>query len=435
MHRIVIVGGGAGGLELATRLGDKLGRSKRAHVTLVDRCATHIWKPLLHEVASGSLDTHVHQIAYAAHARWHHFEFCHGELIGLNRSQHTLLLGAVSDAEHPGEGVLPPRDLEYDTLILALGSQTHFFGVTGAQENAITLDTLPQAERLRRRLLQTCVKSSARKDGGRSSHVDIVIIGGGATGVELAAELRRMEAVLREFKVHRADQHGGMSVTLLEAGPRILPALPPDVTAATSDQLRDLRIDVSVGDPVIAVESDTVVTQSGRRIPSDVTIWAAGIKAPACLAKLDGLSANKINQLNVSRTLQSESDPDIFALGDCASCPWTGDRMVPPRAQAAHQQAIFLFHAIQARLRGEAVGEFRYSDYGSLISLGPTSAVGVISPSSQAKRIFVKGRIARVMYSALYRKHLAAVSGLRKTLVGIVVDSLRRLNTPGVKLH
>jgi NADH:ubiquinone reductase (H+-translocating) len=435
VHRIVIVGGGAGGLELATRLGDNLGKSKRAHVTLVDRCTTHIWKPLLHEIAAGTLDTHAHQIGYAAHARWHSFQFCHGELIGLDRSRRVLRVAAVSDPENPHELILPPRDLAYDTLVLALGSQTHFFGVTGAKEHAITLDTPSQAERLRRRLLHVCAKTAAQGETGTPPAAGVVIIGGGATGIELAAELRRMEDVLREFNVHHAQRANRMRVTLLEAGPRILPALSPDVSATTSDRLRDLSIDILLNDPVIAVENDTVVTKKGLRIPSDITIWAAGIKAPECLASLDGLSVNKINQVNVTASLQSETDAHIFAMGDCASCTWKENLMVPPRAQAAHQQALFLFRAIRARLCNRPIGQFRYADHGSLISLGPRSAVGVISPSWFVSQIFVQGRFARLLYSALYRKHLAGVSGLRGAIVSTVADALRRVGKPGVKLH
>src|ERR1700761_3198112 len=122
MHRIVIVGGGAGGLELATRLGNRLGKSGRAQVTLVDRCAVHVWKPLLHEVAAGSLDTHAHEIAYAAHSHWNGFTFVHGEMTALDRERRCVKIGPVFDSEDSETEVLPPRGLEYDTLVLALGS-------------------------------------------------------------------------------------------------------------------------------------------------------------------------------------------------------------------------------------------------------------------------------------------------------------------------
>ncbi|TKC87930.1 NAD(P)/FAD-dependent oxidoreductase [Trinickia terrae] len=435
MHRIVVVGGGAGGLELATRLGDKLAKTKRAHVTLVDRCPAHVWKPLLHEVATGSLDTQVHQIEYAAQARWHHFDFVLGEMVGLDRASRRLQLAPVFDSESAGEEVLPARLIEYDTLVLALGSRTHFFGVPGAQANAITLDTVEQAERLRRRLLQTCVRNQAHRTAGGRETVNVAIIGGGATGVELAAELRRMEAGFRQFGLHASGRGSDIRVTLIEAGSRILPALPATVSTTASGLLAKLGIDVSLSDRVIEVGPHEVKTLSGRAIPADITIWAAGIKAPDCLASLDGISVNRINQVNVSRALQSETDPNVFALGDCASCSWTEGRMVPPRAQAAHQQAMFLAKAFRARIEGRPIGQFTYADHGSLVSLGSESAVGSLMSGIAGKSIFLEGLVAQLMYAALYRKHLAAVSGMRRALANLVAQALRRVTAPRVKLH
>jgi NADH:ubiquinone reductase (H+-translocating) len=435
MHRIVIVGGGAGGLELATRLGDKLGKSQRANITLIDRCPTHVWKPLLHEVATGSLDTHAHQIEYAAQAHWHHFEFVRGELIGLERAAKLLRLEAVFDAEGNGEEILPARNITYDTLVLALGSRTHFFEVPGAQANAITLDTLEQAELLRRRLLQTCMKNRARNTAGKQETLNIAIIGGGATGVELSAELRRMEKAFRQFGLHSSGHESDINVTLVEAGPRVLPALPARIASTTTELLGKLGIDVSLGDPVIEVERHQITTKGGRNIPADITIWAAGIKAPDVLASLDGLSVNRINQVKVSRSLQSETDPNVFAIGDCASCSWTEGRMVPPRAQAAHQQATYLARALRARVKEQSFGEFRYTDHGSLVSLGSLSAVGNLMGGVIGGNILIEGLVAKFMYAALYRKHLAAVCGRRRMVVDLVAHGLRRVAMPSVKLH
>lgn len=292
---------------------------------------------LLHEVAAGSLDTHAHQITYAAHAHWHHFSFVQGEMTGVERDARQVKIGAVVDADDDSKEVLPARTIEYDTLVLALGSRTHFFGVPGAQDNAITLDTLEQAERLRKRLLQACVRKQALSEGGNAEPVDLAIIGAGATGVELAAELRRMETTFRQFGVLATDGSTTMRITLLEAGNRILPALPEKVSLATHTSLKNLDVSISVSDSVTRVEPQSVATKSGRVIPADITIWAAGIKAPEVLASLDGIVVNKLNQVKVSGSLQSESDENIFALGDCASCSWTSERMVPPRAQAAHK--------------------------------------------------------------------------------------------------
>ncbi|TFE36866.1 NAD(P)/FAD-dependent oxidoreductase [Paraburkholderia dipogonis] len=436
MHSIVIVGGGAGGLELATRLGNRLGKSGRARVTLVDRSPTHIWKPLLHEVAVGSLDINASQIAYAAHAHWNHFTFVHGDLTALDREQKQIEVGPLFEGEG-GEGaeVLPSRKLEYDTLVLALGSRTHFFGVQGAEENAIALDTLEQAERLRKRLLQSCVKKGGLGLPEERGQVDITIIGAGATGVELAAELRRMENTLKQFGVLARNPETMMRINVLEAGPRVLPALPKRVSDSARSVLEEMGVNVFVATPVTQVGATNVELGDGRTIPTDITIWAAGIKAPNVLTSLDGIAVNRINQVRVLRSLRSETDENIFALGDCASCVWTGDTMVPPRAQAAHQQAMFLFKQLCARIDGRPLGTFEYKDHGSLISLGSSTAVGSLAGVSRSGKIFVEGLIAEFMYAALYRKHLMAVSGIWRTVFAIVGDRIDRMLSPRVKLH
>jgi NADH:ubiquinone reductase (H+-translocating) len=436
MHRIVIVGGGAGGLELATRLGNRLGKSGRAHVTLIDRCSTHVWKPLLHEVAVGSLDTSAHEIEYAAHAHWNHFSFVQGELTGLDRETRQVNVGPLFEtADGEGVEVLPPRTLKYDTLVLALGSRTHFFGVPGAEEHAISLDTLDQAEKLRKRLLQACLKKRARHSTDERGTVDVAIIGAGATGVELAAELRRMETTLEQFRIVSRNPQTKMCITLLEAGGRVLPALPQRVSDSARAALEKMGVKVLVSKSVTRVGKKEVELSDGRKIRADITIWAAGIKAPAILASLDGIAVNRINQVKVSKSLRSETDENIFALGDCASCVWNGEVMVPPRAQAAHQQALYLFKALCARIDGRPEGRFEYKDHGSLISLGSTTAVGSLAGLSRSGKIFVKGQIAEFMYAALYRKHLMAVSGLRRTAVAIVFDRVSRMLSPRVKLH
>lgn len=435
MHRIVIVGGGAGGLELATRLGNRLGKSGRAQVTLVDRCAVHVWKPLLHEVATGTLDTHAHEIAYAAHSHWNHFSFVHGEMTAVDRQNQCVKVGPVFDSERDDSEVLPPRNLEYDTLVLALGSRTHFFGVPGAEEHAIALDTLQQAERLRKRLLQVCLKKRAHSTAEGGEAVDVAIIGGGATGVELAAELRRMEHTLKQFRLLSDSPRATMRISLLERGGRVLPALPERVSETTRETLESMGIVVRVSTAVTSVRPECVEVEGGASIPADITIWAAGIRAPSVLASLDGLAVNHINQVKVTNSLQSESDANIFALGDCASCTWAGEVRVPPRAQAAHQQAMFLYKALCARIDGRPIGAFTYKDHGSLVSLGSPTAVGSIAGITSSGKFFVEGFIAKLLYAALYRKHLIAVSGMRRTAFAIAAHGLSRLLTPRVKLH
>ncbi|GAB7542755.1 NAD(P)/FAD-dependent oxidoreductase [Cupriavidus sp. 8B] len=435
MHRVVIVGGGAGGLELATKLGDTLGKRRQAHITLVDKCPTHVWKPLLHEVAAGSLDPATNHLEYAAQAHWHNFTFARGELVGLDRSRRSIRLAAVPDEDGGDEPLFPARELEYDTLVLAVGSTTHFFGIAGAEEHAISLDSVWQAERFRRRLLRKCAQKSDGRARGVVSPVKVVIIGAGATGVELAAELKKTAKAFRDFRLHGADERCDIHITLVEAGTRILPALSERVSEATARLLRGLGVDIMTGDSVMEVHGDRVSTRGGATFPADITVWAAGIKGPAVMELLDGLALNRLVQLNVTTSLQSETDPNVFALGDCASCLWEKGRFVPPRAQAAHQQASFMVNAIKCRIRGDALPTFSYRDLGSLVSVGSSGAVGNLMGGLVGRSMLVEGLMARAMYASLYRMHLSTISGYRRMLLDLMAHRLRRFLAPRVKLH
>jgi NADH:ubiquinone reductase (H+-translocating) len=448
MHRFIIVGGGAGGLELATRLGDKFGdangkRTPRAQVTLVDRYSTHIWKPLLHEVAAGSMDPFTQELPYAAQARWHGFEFQQGDLLALDRAAKRITLAPLVDKDE-GE-LVPRRELDYDTLIIAIGSTTAFFGITGAQENSIALDTVDQAELFRKRLIAACIRAEYRTpepvadNTPRLPRIQVAIVGGGATGVELSAELRNTAQVLHAYGLHKLDPKHDIGIVLIEAGPRILPALPERVSAATSELLVKLGVTLMTGERVAEVERGSIRTASGKTIRADLTVWAAGIKAPAVLTDLDGLTTNRLGQLIVRRTLQTEVDDNIFALGDCAACAWPGgeksDRTVPPRAQAAHQQASFLLGAFERRIENKPLPDYTYRDFGSLVSLGHYSAVGSLMGGLIGKNMFIEGLFARFMYMSLYRMHIAALHGYSRMVLDTVAHWLRRSTAPRVKLH
>ncbi|HEY2020907.1 NAD(P)/FAD-dependent oxidoreductase [Paraburkholderia sp.] len=449
MHRFIVVGGGAGGLELATRLGNRYGGSRRngdarAQVTLVDRYPTHIWKPLLHEVAAGSMDPFTQELEYAAQARWHGFEFQQGELAGLDRANRRITLGTLLDDD--GAELLPERQLEYDTLVIAIGSTTAFFGVKGAAEFSIALDTVSEAERFRKRLIAACmraehqvherVESGQEASGSGEPRIQVAIVGGGATGVELSAELRNTAQVLSAYGLHKLDPRHDVGIVLIEAGPRILPALQERVSTATADLLVKLGVKLMTGETVAEVAPGIVRTASGKTVRADLTVWAAGIKAPAVLGELDGLPVNRLGQLIVRRTLQTEVDDNIFALGDCAACQWPGnDRNVPPRAQAAHQQATFLLKAIAARLGNRPLPEFTYRDFGSLVSLGHFSAVGNLMGGVIGGNMLIEGLFARFMYMSLYRMHIAALHGYSRMVLDTVAHWLRRSTAPRVKLH
>jgi len=439
VHRIVIVGGGAGGLPLATALGDKLGdrRTGRADITLVDRFETHIWKPLLHEIAAGRMDAGAHDVDYLALGFWHHFRFRQGAIVALDRKQRKLTLGAVNDDE--GKSMLPERVLPYDTLILCIGSTTNDFGVPGVAANAISLDTAIDAGRFHRRLLAACVRADDDAAQGKLAHVDIVIIGAGATGVELAAEIRQTTRAHVGYGLDKLDPEKDIRLTLLEAAPRILPQLSEHIAQAATQLLETLDVSVRPAERVTAVDARGVHTADGGVLPADLVVWAAGIQAPPVLESLDGLEVNRLHQLVVTETLQTTRDPDIFAFGDCAACPWPGagkeGRLVPPRAQAAHQQASLLCRSMLARLAGKPLPRFRFHDFGSLVSLGELSAVGNLMGRLIGGSMLIQGLIARAMYASLYKLHQLSIHGYVRVAFDTIGRFLRRRMEPRVKLH
>lgn len=432
-YRIMVVGGGAGGLELVTRLGERYRRDPGTEVILVDRARSHLWKPLLHEVAAGSMDVDDHALDYLAQAHWHHFGFRYGEMIGLDRARQQVLLGATHDEE--GREITPPRPVGYDTLVISIGSVVNDFGTPGAAEHAIALDSVTQATRFHRRLVNACIRAHVQEGGVRPGQLDVVIIGAGATGTELAAELHHAARAVVAYGLDRIDPEADIRITLVEAATRILPALPERIALAASKLLQDRGISLLTGARVAEVTADGVRLADGRQIASELVVWAAGVKAPSVLADLDGLEANLANQLVVLPTLQTTRDPAIFAIGDCASCPGPDGRAVPPRAQAAHQQASHMLRQIRRLRAGEALKPFVYRDFGSLVSLGEYSTVGSLMGFLSGRSMRVEGLVARLMYRSLYKMHERAVHGTVKTALGSLARALTRRVEPRVKLH
>ncbi|HWQ38200.1 MAG TPA: NAD(P)/FAD-dependent oxidoreductase [Burkholderiales bacterium] len=433
-HHLVIVGGGAGGLELATRLGDRLGRRKKANVILIDRSRTHLWKPLLHQVAAGSMDLNDHELDYLAQARWHHFRFQLGEMIGLDRSRKEVKLAPIVD--ETGAEVIPARSVRYDTLVMAVGSHTNDFGTPGAARHAISLDTAEQATLFYSRLLNACLRANTQNEPLKPGQLQVAIIGAGATGVELAAELHNTIRELVSFGLDRIDPERDIKLTIIEAAPRILPALPERLSEATLKLLHKLRVEVLTGERVTEVSAQGVRTAGGRFVPAELVVWAAGIKAPDFLKGLDGLETNRLNQLVVHQNLQTTRDPDVFAMGDCASCPWPGKPVpVPPRAQAAHQQASHLARWLPAHLQGQSVPPWTYRDFGSLVSLGKYSTVGSLMGAITRGSLMIEGLFARLMYISLYKMHEYALHGLAKVVLDTLARLITRRTQPHVKLH
>ena len=431
-HRIVIVGGGAGGLELATRLGKTLGKRGKASVTLVDANLTHIWKPLLHEVAAGSLNSSEDELNYVAQAKWNHFQFQLGRMSGLDRELKMISLSATLDEN--GQELVPARELGYDTLVIAVGSTTNDFGTKGAAEHCLFLDTRKQAEKFHQQLLNHYLRAHAGQSDALEQ-ISVAIVGAGATGVELAAELHTAAHELAAYGLDRIKPEN-MHITLIEAGPRVLPALPDRIGGPVHKTLEKLGVTVLTNSAVSEVTADSLITKDGQVIPASLKVWAAGIRAPGFLQEIAGLETNRINQLVVRPTLQTTRDDNIFAFGDCAACPQPGtDKLVPPRAQAAHQQASLLAKSLKLRIEGKAqLPDYKYRDYGSLISLSSFSAVGNLMGSLMGT-VMLEGWLARMFYISLYRMHQMALYGTFRTLMLMLGSRIGRGTEPRLKLH
>lgn len=429
MTKIVIVGGGAGGLELATKFGRTLGRKGRAEVTLVDRKASHLWKPLLHEVATGSLDEGVDAISYRAHAKNHSFDFQMGSLCDINRERKFITLAEIKD-EH-NEVLIPTREIEYDYLILAIGSISNDFNTPGVRDNCIFLDSPEQAHRFRTEMNNQFLKLHMHPT---QKTVDIAIVGAGATGVELSAELHNAVKELRLYGFGDLDS-AKLNVNLVEAGERILPALPPRISAAAHSELTKLGVNVRTTTMVTKADSEGLHTKDGELIPAQIMVWAAGIKAPDFMKDIAGLETNRINQLVVKPTLQTTRDDDIFVIGDLASCEKPEGGFVPPRAQAAHQMASHAFKNIVAKMTQRDMKPYVYKDHGSLVSLSNFSTVGSLMGNLTKGSMMVEGRIARIVYISLYRMHQIALHGVFKTTLIMLVGRINRVLRPNLKLH
>jgi NADH dehydrogenase len=434
LPRIVVVGGGAGGLELVTSLGKRLGRRGKAHVTLVESARAHLWKPLLHEVAAGSLDPDAYEVSYLAQAHWHGFHYCFGAMIGLDRAGKTVRVAATFDED--GREITPPKSLAYDILVIAIGSVTNDFGTPGVAEHAMPLEMPEQAVRFNHRLVNACLRAQTQSGPIRPGQLHVAIIGAGATGTELAAELHRSLREVIAYGLDSIDPDRDVRVVLIEAADRVLPALPENISKAALRLLERMGVEVQTGARVKEVTGAGVHLADGSFIPAELVVWAAGVKAPEILRDLDGLEVNRINQLVVEQTLQTTRDADVFAIGDCAACPWPGESTpVPPRAQAAHQEAALMFRQIERRLRGEPLLPFAYHDFGSLVSLGGHSTVGSLMGFLFGRGLFVEGLFARMVYNSLRMMHERALNGSLYAVVSFFARALSRSTGPEVKLH
>lgn len=428
--RIVIIGGGAGGLELATQLGHKLGKTKHADILLIDKNRTHIWKPLLHEVATGSIDPDLDSVVYSAHAVKHYYRFQLGTFCNVDQRDKIITLAPCYD--ELGQNILPKSSVHYDYLVIAIGSVSNDFDTLGIKEHCYFLDSNQQAQRFQHSLLNSFTR--IHQDDSQQQSLTIAIVGGGATGVELSAELYHVSGLLKLYGLTNMSSKR-LRIELIEAGPRILPALPERIATSAKLELSKLGVNVREHTQVKEATEHGFITKDNEQIDADIMVWAAGIKTPDFIKDLAVFEVTRSNQILVNQFLQSTVDDSIFVLGDCSAFIQADGTQVPPRAQSAHQMAQYVEKNLIAILKKQPLSSFEYKDHGSLVNLSRYNTVGSLMGNLTTNSFFIEGKIARFMYLSLYRMHQRAIHGIVKTFVLWVIEKILRVGRPKMKLH
>ncbi|WP_111859860.1 NAD(P)/FAD-dependent oxidoreductase [Acinetobacter sp. CFCC 10889] len=425
IHHIVIVGGGVGGLELVTQLGDTLGKAQKAKITLIDQKLTHIWKPLLHEIAAGTMNPNDEETNYYAHAAKHHYEFIQGRFEHLDRENKQITLSKPQTSKY--EAASEKQTVAYDTLVLALGSVSNDFNTPGVKEYCHYLDSPKQAEIFQQDLLHLYLDA---QNTNTERSLNIAVIGAGATGVELSAELVEAKQNFYNYGLNKINPNQ-VKISLIEGANRILPALSEKMAEHAEKQLQRMKIDVLTSKRVEKVDAEKVYFNDGTSIQAELKVWAAGIKTPKVIADLPDFKKDRMGRLEVYATLQTKTDPSIFAIGDCANCILDArEAPLGPRAQVASQQATFMVDALKARINGNKQPMFQFSEKGSLVSLSKNKAVGEL-----LGQVNVQGFVAKSMYVSLYRLHQATIYGYAHAGLLTAKDFVTRKIAPRIKLH
>ena len=428
--KIVVIGGGAGGLELVTQLGHKLGKKKHADILLIDKNRNHIWKPLLHEVATGSIDPDLDSVVYSAHAVKHYYRFQLGTFCNIDQSNQTITLAPLYD--ELGHTILPERSVHYDYLVIAIGSVSNDFDTPGIKEHCYFLDSNQQAQRFQHSLLDSFTR--IHQDDNQQQSLTIAIVGGGATGVELSAELYHVSSLLKLYGLTNMSSKR-LRIQLIEAGPRILPALSQRIATSAKLELSKLGVNVREHTQVKEANEHGFITKNNERIDADIMVWAAGIKAPDFIEDLGIFELTRSNQIHVNQFLQSTVNDSIFVLGDCCAFTQADGTQVPPRAQSAHQMAQCVERSLIATLKNQPLSSFVYKDHGSLVNLSGYNTVGNLMGNLTNNSFFIEGKIARFMYISLYRMHQRAIHGIVKTFILWMIEKVLRVGRPKMKLH
>ncbi len=423
--RIVIVGGGVAGLLLATRLGRSLGRRGDAEVILVDRGPTHVWKPMLHTFAAGTWNVFQQQVQYLAHAHSNHFEYVPGSLKSVDTARGAIQLHPLDIGE---TRVAEERDIAFDELILAHGSHANDFNTPGVSQHCHFIDGQQQAEDFNTKLRATLARGFVT-----GQKVEIAIVGGGATGVELAAELSRLMEIASAYGGMENVGHR-MQITLLDSSRRILSAFPANVAQSATTQLEALGVTVRTGIRVVAADPNGFVLEDGSRVEARLKVWAAGICAMS--VGIGQLEVNRSGQVVIDENLAAKGRRHIYAIGDCASLTPAGDdRPLAATAQVANQQAQHLAKHLPKLLRkGTPIPAFQFQDLGSLVSLSNYNAFGTLGRLGFFRGGFIQGKFAQLSHAFLYRRHQFLLHGPFRASALWVAERANAMVQPKIRI-
>lgn len=411
---VIVLGGGVAGLEFITRSAQHKDH-QHLNFTLIDKSHLHVWKPMLHTFAAGSQSADEQSIEFLSQAKKNGYIYQPGEVIHIDRQQKRITLAAYYNEEQIE--ILPERYVNYDYLIIALGSRSNDFNTQGVKEFAYVVDDLAAALKFQKALRDQLIQAAILK---KVHH--LVVVGAGATGVELSGEIIQQMNIASSYSNEDLTQY--LDLTLIEAGDRVLPTFKPKVSENIRLAMEKIGIRVLLNSAVEAITNTNVVLKSGEILPTDQSVWTAGVKAPDVLQTLADLDLSRTSQITVNQYFQALNDPSIFAIGDSS---FVQDEPLAPTAQVASQQAIYLSQNLSAILdQSPNIAQFKYIDRGSLVSVGRYASFGVFGKNTAFKGLTFKGFTAKIAHIMLYRQHQIHILGIWRGLCAWLADKFRR---------
>ncbi|CAM3987877.1 NAD(P)/FAD-dependent oxidoreductase [Corallococcus sp. ZKHCc1 1396] len=409
--RVLILGGGFAGVYAALHLERRLGRRDDVEVTLVSRDNYFLFTPMLHEVAASDLNPSA--IVISLRKLLPHLSFVEGDLTGLDLHARTATVahGGLDGHSHT---------LSYDCAVLAMGSETNFFGKPGPRDHALTMKTLGDAMLLRNCLIDRLEEADADclTEGGKRPVVTFVVVGGGFAGVETAGAIN--DFIHGALPYYPNIQHHNVRVLLVHGGKEVLPELGEDLGAYTHRKLIEHGIEVRTGIHVQDVTEAGVVLPDGTRVPTKTVVWTAGVTPPSLLASLP--CEKERGRIKVNERMEVPGFPGVWALGDCASVPdlTNGGRPCPPTAQHALRQGQVVARNVCSALKGRPGKAFRYKMLGQLAAIGRRAGVARILG------LKFSGTVAWVLWRTLYLAKLPRLETKVRVALGWTLDLLFR---------